>query len=286
MQLDLDLWIFLKISNLCKHDKSSGILCLLFSLPLGTGVYDFWPWTIFVLGEFFSLLEILFYLALQRNPQFYVSKNSAKIRGWSLGCMQPNCGKIFGILLRKCLTFSLCKFLPKTYLFSKTSQMIFPKGGEHLDTSTRHTCTSGKNLGQNKNVLLVQTANPSFGQCCFLKILVGPTFKSAKSLFGKLVGLEFWRKVTRTSSRLELWAERTMSMPTLAGTGPCQKRHGHGRGRRPIVVTGVLLPRPLPSVCYFSSGCPAWKPSTTTQRLRRPAFCTLGCLWSSRISIQ
>ena len=81
--------------------------------------------------------------------------------------------------------------------------MNFVKGGEYLDTSTRHTYTSRKNLSQNKNVLLAQTALSIFGQHCFLKLLIGPTFEFAKSLFSNLVDLVIWRRVTRTSSHLE-----------------------------------------------------------------------------------
>ena len=38
--------------------------------------------------------------------------------------------------------------------------------------------------------------------------------------------------------RREIDADAAEDMPWT-----CQDRHGHGRGRRPIVVTGVLLPR-------------------------------------------
>ena len=74
--------------------------------------------------------------------------------------------------------------------------MNFMKGGEYLDTSTRHTYTSGKNLGQNKNVLLAQTAHSLFDQNWFLKLVIGPTFEFEKTLIGKAAELEIWHRVT------------------------------------------------------------------------------------------
>ena len=65
--------------------------------------------------------------------------------------------------------------------------MNFVKGGEYLDTSTRHTYTSGKNLSQNKNVLLAQIAHFLFDQYCFSKLLVAPTFEFAENLVSKVV---------------------------------------------------------------------------------------------------
>ena len=94
--------------------------------------------------------------------------------------------------------------------------MNFSKGGEYLDASTLHTCTSRKNLGQSKNVLPAQTAYSIFRQHCFSKLLVGPTFDFAKTLISKVVGLEFWRRVTRAPSLFDPGVERSVSMPTLA----------------------------------------------------------------------
>ena len=94
--------------------------------------------------------------------------------------------------------------------------MNFVKGGEYLDTSTRHTYTSGKNLGQNKNVLLAQIAHFLFDQYCFLKLLVGPTLEFAKSLIGKVAGLEIWRTVTQTTPLLDHGGGRSMLMPMMA----------------------------------------------------------------------
>ena len=95
--------------------------------------------------------------------------------------------KIFDTLLRKCLTFSLCKFLPKIQRFSKTCQMNFLKGGEYPDTSTRHTYTSGKNPSPTKDVLLDQNKGSLFDQYYFSKLLVAPTFEFAKTLVSKVV---------------------------------------------------------------------------------------------------
>ena len=71
--------------------------------------------------------------------------------------------------------------------------MNFSKGGEYLDTSTMHTYTSRKNLGQSKNVLPAQTAYSIFGQHCFSKLLVGPTFVFAKTLIRKVEELGIWQ---------------------------------------------------------------------------------------------
>ena len=81
--------------------------------------------------------------------------------------------------------------------------MNFVKGGEYLDTNTRHTYTSGKNLSQNQNILLGQITLFLFDQYCFLKLLVGPTLEFAKSLVGKVVDIEIWRRVTRTPFLLD-----------------------------------------------------------------------------------
>ena len=126
------------------------------SLPLGTCICNFGLGQLLIWENSFPLLKFIFYLAFQRNPYFYVFKNSTKIREWSLGNMQPVYAKIFDTLLRKCMTFPLCKFLPKTQKFSKTSQMIFVMGGEYLVASSRCVYTSGKNPGQTKNVLPAQ----------------------------------------------------------------------------------------------------------------------------------
>ena len=57
-----------------------------------------------------------------------------------------------------------------------------------------------------------------------------------------------------------------MSMPTLAWPGPCQDRHGHGRGRRPILVTGVPAPPHAPALPPSTPHLPLHLSSTTRRR--------------------
>ena len=108
------------------------------------------------------------------------------------------------------------------------------KGGEYLDTSPRHTYTSGKNLSQNKNVLLAQVAHFLFDQYCDLKLLIGPTFEFAKSLISKVVDLEIWRRVTQIPSLLDQGFERSVPMPTLASPGHARTGMGMAVGAPPI----------------------------------------------------
>ena len=53
-------------------------------------------------------------------------------------------------------------------------------------------------------------------------------------------------------------------MPTLAWTGPCQDRHGHGRGRRPILVNGG--PHPHARACLLRLHLALPLPATTRRR--------------------
>ena len=153
--------------------------------------------------------------------------------------------------------------------------MNFVKGGEYLDTSTRHTYTSRKNLGQSKNVLLAQISYSLFDQCCFSKLLVGPTFEFAKSLISKVVDLEIWRRVTQTPSLLDPGVERTMPMPTLACPGHARTGMGMAVGAPPDFGRRRSAP-PRARAC-LPCPPPHSPPPSTTRRRRSPSTAAAAC---------
>ena len=153
--------------------------------------------------------------------------------------------------------------------------MNFVKGGEYLDTSPRHTYTSGKNLSQDKNVLLAQIAHFLFDQYYFLKLLVGPTFEFAKSLVSNVGDLEIWHTVTRTKSHFYRGDERTVPMPTLACPGHARTGMGMAVGAPPDFGRRRSAP-PRARAC-LPCPPPHSPPPSTTRRRRSPSTAAAAC---------